>query len=133
MTDRIFRAGDITFRLDVGWTLSNAFTPYEQLTRSSIAMAGSAGIKKSSTKRKFQEALASRKRTKIQHRNADELPWKSVSRPSQTGLGGDDGILELEEVEGVEVVYEETDGGRVVKFNVSEPVRNWETSQRMAI
>ncbi|KAF5310717.1 hypothetical protein D9619_008153 [Psilocybe cf. subviscida] len=64
------------------------------------------------------DALSSRKRTKIQHRNADELPWKSVSRPSQTGLAGDDGVLELEEVEGVEVLYEETDGGRVVKFNV---------------
>jgi hypothetical protein len=29
------------------------------------------------------------------------------------------GILELEEVEGVEVVYEDTDVGRVVKVNVS--------------
>lgn len=34
-------------------------------------------------------------------------------------MGGDDGVLELEEVEGVEVVYETTEGGRVVKFNVS--------------
>ncbi|CAA7264354.1 unnamed protein product [Cyclocybe aegerita] len=35
-------------------------------------------------------------------------------------MGGDDGILELEEVEGVEVVYEMTDAGRVAKFRVSE-------------
>lgn len=88
--------------------------------RPNLVMAGSVSTKKSSSKRKFQDALASRKRTKIQHRNADDLPWKSVSRPSQTGLAGDDGVLELEEVEGVEVVYEETDGGKVVKFNVSE-------------
>ncbi|KAF8965062.1 DEAD-domain-containing protein [Flammula alnicola] len=62
--------------------------------------------------------LSSRKKAKLQHRNADELPWKSVARPSEAGIGGDDGILELEEVEGVEVFYEMTDGGRVVKFNV---------------
>ncbi|KAF9475121.1 DEAD-domain-containing protein [Pholiota conissans] len=75
--------------------------------------------KKSSTKRKTPAALSSsRKKAKIQHRNADELPWKAVSRPALTGMEGDDGILELEEVEGVEVVYETTNGGRVVKFNV---------------
>ncbi len=34
-------------------------------------------------------------------------------------MGGDEGIIELEEVEGVEVIYETTEGGRVVKFNVS--------------
>lgn len=48
----------------------------------------------------------------------DGLPWKAVNRPSDTGLDGDDGILELEEVENVEVVYEDTEGGRVMKFNV---------------
>ena len=31
----------------------------------------------------------------------------------------DDGILDLEEVDNVEVVFEQTDTGRVVKFNVS--------------
>lgn len=59
-----------------------------------------------------------RKRAKILHRSADDLPWKSVSRPFEAGIGFDDGILDFEEVEGVEVVYETTDGGRVVKFNV---------------
>ena len=34
-------------------------------------------------------------------------------------MGGNEGIIELEEVEGVEVIYETTEGGRVVKFNVS--------------
>jgi ATP-dependent RNA helicase DDX24/MAK5 len=60
-----------------------------------------------------------RKKAKIQHLSADDLPWKPVSRPSEVGIGFDDGILEFEEVEGVEVIYETTDGGRVVKFNVS--------------
>jgi ATP-dependent RNA helicase DDX24/MAK5 len=65
-----------------------------------------------------------RKRAKIQHRSADDLPWKSVSRPFVAGIGSDDGILDFEEVEGVEVIYETTDGGRVVKFNVNFiPVR----------
>lgn len=60
-----------------------------------------------------------RKRPKAHH-SLDGLPWKTVSRPSETGLGGDDGILDLEEVDDVEVVYEQTDAGRVVKFNVSD-------------
>jgi hypothetical protein len=76
--------------------------------------------KKGGSKRKIQaKGPVSRKKAKIQHHTADDLPWKIVSRPSEAGRGGDDGILELEEVDDVEVVYEETQGGRVVKFNVS--------------
>jgi ATP-dependent RNA helicase DDX24/MAK5 len=77
-------------------------------------------IKGSGIKRKQETGRPlSRKKAKSRHLTINDLPWKSVSRPSDTGLGGDDGILELEEVEGVEVVYEDTDVGRVVKFNVS--------------
>ncbi|KAG1753535.1 ATP-dependent RNA helicase [Suillus paluster] len=64
---------------------------------------------------------ASRKRLKIQYTSLDGLPWKTVPRPRETGLDGDDGVLELEEVENVEVVCEDTKGGRVMKFNVLEP------------
>ena len=60
-----------------------------------------------------------RKRAKIQHCSADDLPWKSVSRTFEAGIRFDDGILDFEEVEGVEVIYETTDGGKVVKFNVN--------------
>lgn len=60
-----------------------------------------------------------KKKAKIQHcSSANDLPWKSVSRPLEAGIGFDDGILDFEEVEGVEVIYENTDGGRVIKFNV---------------
>ena len=65
-----------------------------------------------------KKAEGSRKKTKIVHKNPDDLPWKTVKRPVVAGLDGDDGILELEEVEDVEVVYEETEGGRVARFNV---------------
>ncbi|KAF9530142.1 P-loop containing nucleoside triphosphate hydrolase protein [Crepidotus variabilis] len=70
--------------------------------------------------------FVSRKKLKAGHFTADNLPWKSVSRPKQTGLDGDDGILELEEVEGVEVLYEETTAGRVVKFNFVGEVQQGE-------
>ncbi|KAJ7269819.1 ATP-dependent RNA helicase [Mycena rebaudengoi] len=69
------------------------------------------------SKRRIQANSISRKRAKTRHENADELPWKLVARPAEAGMGGDDGILELEEVDDVEVVYEDTDGGRIVKFN----------------
>ncbi|KAF8186951.1 P-loop containing nucleoside triphosphate hydrolase protein [Mycena galopus ATCC 62051] len=76
------------------------------------------------SKRRLQDDSVARKRTKMRHKTADALPWKVVKRPVETGLGGDDGILELEEVDDVEVVYEDTEAGRVVTFNVvnSEPV-----------
>ncbi len=45
-------------------------------------------------------------------------PGRLSSGPFEAGVGGDDGILELEEVEDVEVVYEETEKGRVARFNV---------------
>jgi len=66
-------------------------------------------------KRKIKNSTSSRKKLKVQHFSLEGLPWKSVSRPAETGLGGDD---DLEEVGDVEVVYEQTDAGRVVKFNV---------------
>ena len=83
-------------------------------------MGTSSTTKKIGLKRKRTTKLAlPGKRAKIQHRSADDLPWKSVSRPFEAGIGFDDGILDFEEVEGVEVTYETTDGGRVAKFNVS--------------
>jgi ATP-dependent RNA helicase DDX24/MAK5 len=54
----------------------------------------------------------------MQHCSSETLPWKTVARPSEAGMGGDEGILEFEEVENVEIVYEETEHGRVVRFNV---------------
>jgi ATP-dependent RNA helicase DDX24/MAK5 len=69
-------------------------------------------------KRKINTSASTRKKSKIQHYSLESLPWKSVSRPAETGLGGDDGILDLEEVDDVEVIYEQTDAGRMVKFNV---------------
>ena len=82
-------------------------------------MGSSGATQKIGIKRKGTKNSSPRKRAKVQHRSADELPWKSVSRPFEAGIGFDDGILDFEEVEGVEVIYETTDGGRVVKFNVS--------------
>ncbi|KAJ6595890.1 ATP-dependent RNA helicase [Mycena vulgaris] len=70
------------------------------------------------SKRRLQDNSLARKRAKTRHRTADALPWKLVARPAEAGMGGDDGILELEEVDDVEVVYEDTEGGRVVTFNV---------------
>lgn len=73
----------------------------------------------SMSKRKgHTQAPSATKKTKVQHGSLNDLPWKPVARPVNTGLDGDDGILELEEVDNVEVVYEEKDGGKVVRFNV---------------
>ncbi|KAG1877058.1 DEAD-domain-containing protein [Suillus tomentosus] len=88
-------------------------------------MSGDPKSKPSFVKRKANAGPSvSRKRLKMQPTSLDGLPWKAVRRPSETGLDGDDGILELEEVENVEVVYEDTEGGRVMKFNVLEPSKN---------
>jgi ATP-dependent RNA helicase DDX24/MAK5 len=61
--------------------------------------------------------ILARKRTKVL-RSAAELPWKTISHAHETTGEGDDGILELEEVDDVEIVYENTESGRVATFHV---------------
>jgi ATP-dependent RNA helicase DDX24/MAK5 len=46
----------------------------------------------------------------------DELAWNVVNRPSAAGIDEEGGMLMLEEVEGVEVYYEETKNGKIAKF-----------------
>ncbi|KAI6124483.1 ATP-dependent RNA helicase, partial [Pisolithus croceorrhizus] len=80
------------------------------------------GAKKSSKAKLKRKASSLRssssKRIKASFTSAESLPWKTISESVGTGLDEGDGILELEEVDDVEVVYEDTDRGRVVKFNV---------------
>ncbi|KZV76542.1 DEAD-domain-containing protein [Peniophora sp. CONT] len=86
-------------------------------------MAGSAGKAQRGTKRKSSGQTASRKKVKTSHSSLNDLPWKSVSNIPPAGLDFDENILDLEEVDNVEVVYEETSAGRIVKFNVLEQTR----------
>ncbi len=74
------------------------------------------------SKRKTKPSSTSiAKRVKTKHVSADDLPWKKVTKPREADLGsGLDGFLELEEIEDVDVVFEETDGGRVVHFAVCD-------------
>ncbi|KAF5343466.1 hypothetical protein D9758_011860 [Tetrapyrgos nigripes] len=78
-------------------------------------------LRKLSAKRKASSLQStSKKKLKVRHEHADSLPWKTVSRPLESGMGGDDGILDLEEVSGVEIVYEETEYGRIPRFKIVE-------------
>ncbi|KZT69924.1 DEAD-domain-containing protein [Daedalea quercina L-15889] len=76
------------------------------------------------TKRKVKPSKpVARKKAKTAHLSVDQLPWKSVARPREAHASGSfDGMLELEEVSGVEVVYEETEAGKIVKFRVAGEV-----------
>jgi hypothetical protein len=72
-----------------------------------------------SRKRKSrQSSLISRKKPRKEVKTLEQLPWKSIQRTFDSGADGDDGILEFEEVDDVEVIYEETESGRVAKFHV---------------
>lgn len=76
-------------------------------------------MKKTSLKRKLISGNSKpTKRQKVlkEEHKLDELDWKVVERPSAAGIDEDGGILTLEEVENVEVYYEETLKGRVAKF-----------------
>ena len=66
----------------------------------------------------FKHATKARKKAKTDFGSLatiDALPWRTLSH---TGTD-DDGIFELEEVDNVQVVYEETPEGRVATFRVS--------------
>jgi ATP-dependent RNA helicase DDX24/MAK5 len=72
-------------------------------------------------KRKAKPNTKSRKKAKVSTASlVDSLPWKSVAHlRTASSLEDDDCILGLEEVDNVQVIYEDTSDGRVVKFNVS--------------
>jgi ATP-dependent RNA helicase DDX24/MAK5 len=46
----------------------------------------------------------------------DDLDWRVVFRLSEAGVHEEGGMLLLEEAEGVNVLYEETEAGKRVKF-----------------
>ncbi|KAI8969781.1 DEAD-domain-containing protein [Trametes punicea] len=75
---------------------------------------------KTGTKRKtIPTASSIAKRVKTKHVTADDLQWKKTAKPREADLGtGLDGFLDLEEVDDVEVVYEETEAGKVARFKV---------------
>lgn len=77
-------------------------------------------VKKRSLKRKLlsNATQPNRKRQKVRKEDhgIDELDWKVVERPSTAGIDEAGGMLLLEEVDDVEVYYEDTPKGRVAKF-----------------
>lgn len=84
--------------------------------------------KKRSLKRKLLSNSIQRdaKRRKL-YKDApgiDGLNWKVVQRPSAAGIDEAGGMLMLEEVDNVEVYYEETPKGRVAKFRQVAHLRN---------
>jgi ATP-dependent RNA helicase DDX24/MAK5 len=58
------------------------------------------------------------KKRKTAHVSLDDLSWRPVVRARTAGIDVDEGLLELEEVDDVQVVYEQTANGRVAKFLV---------------
>jgi len=81
----------------------------------------------SSPKRKIRPALnhptKARNKSKAisgPFATVDALPWKTLSHTGGSG-DTDDGMLELEEVDNVQVVYEETPEGKVATFRVRRP------------
>lgn len=74
-------------------------------------------------KRKLKAVDLPRKRSKTVQ-SLKELPWKSVARKQTQSVEDPfDGMLELEEVDNVEVYYDEDDqSGRVARFRVKENV-----------
>ncbi|KAL1949173.1 hypothetical protein VTO73DRAFT_10979 [Trametes versicolor] len=79
-------------------------------------------------KRKTKPSASSiAKRAKTKHVTANDLQWKQTQKPREADMGtGMDGFLDLEEVDDVEVVYEETEGGKVIRFKVKGPTEDQE-------
>lgn len=66
-----------------------------------------------------------RKKAKTEVLSLNDLPWKLVKSRQEAGLLNDlDGMMELEEVNDVEVVYQEGVSGRVAKFKVRPTCRD---------
>jgi hypothetical protein len=73
-------------------------------------------------KRKLSEDLEKwrvKRKSKRRELLPDQLQWKEVRRPKEAGLDDFEGMLMLEEVDNVEVIYGETAHGKIAKFVVS--------------
>ena len=65
------------------------------------------------------------KKRKTQHVALNDLSWQPVLRTHAAGLDFDEGLLELEEVAGVQVQYHQTSNGRVAAFIVRFLSQSW--------
>jgi hypothetical protein len=88
-------------------------------TKLSVASMLNAAGTRFSKRKATARALGARKKPRTQIASAEALPWKAVARRTDVVDDADEGLLDLEEVEDVEVVYEETPAGRVARFKVS--------------
>jgi hypothetical protein len=81
-------------------------------------MSASGHLNGTTFKRKRPTTTSSaRKKSRNQYYSIDELPW-IASKAQQAYAMEEDGIIGLEEVDDVEVVYEDTEAGKVAKFKV---------------
>lgn len=65
------------------------------------------------------------KKRKTRHVALNDLSWQPVVRTHAAGLDFDEGLLELEEVAGVQVQYHQTANGRVAAFIVGFLYQSW--------
>jgi ATP-dependent RNA helicase DDX24/MAK5 len=94
--------------------------------------------KKSKAKSKGKGSSQSTSEKKYRTVPATQLPWKA-SRDANYDFddfkSGEGGMLELEEIDGVDVVWQEApDGSKTVKFNVSNSKAElWKLQKKAAI
>jgi ATP-dependent RNA helicase DDX24/MAK5 len=97
-----------------------SFQPLSEMTTSQDVHALQKMAKRLSLKRKLLSNSGSkqpkRRKTSSMEHKLDDLDWKEVQRPSAAGIDEAGGMLMLEEVDNVEVYYEETPKGKVAKF-----------------
>ena len=65
------------------------------------------------------------KKRKTSHVALNDLSWQPVVRAHAAGFDFDEGLLELEEVVGVQVEYQQTASGRVATFVVRFLSQSW--------
>lgn len=80
-----------------------------------------AGPSSSSSSSKLHTASTSKLPTKFRNAAPSALDWKNIHLPGELGFDEDGGLLELDEIEGVDVVYED---GRV-QFKVTDTLSSY--------
>lgn len=87
-------------------------------SESDVVVVPSRPAKSRMLKRKSGASLHASKRAKTHHSTVDDLPWHSVKRPVEAGHDDFGDIVMIEEVDGVDVVYEGEGEGRIARFEV---------------
>ena len=115
-----FARGSLILQMDEEVVVVNSSLPRVALKRKQKHDLRSTGPIKKAKPSQDRTAVPGLDPSAPIHVHEDQLQWKLVSRSNEAGLDDEEGMVLLEEVEGIDVEYEQAGQGKLLKFKVRQ-------------